>query len=234
MNKNKAKKILISQIDAMNIVKATARYGYTFYKWFRDTGAALSNIFPSKEYSKEFSKIRFSARRKVDLTEAERQKAYIYGLELSEALLRSCIDEIDNYWDEEDIDYSKKYISDERINQLKDIGSEYDLSKLIELCRELNINYSAKNYYSVGMLVRATLDHVPPIFACANFSQFASEAKGRSLKDILLRLDEHSRKVADVYLHEQICKKIILPTEQQIDFKSGIDLLLSEIIRKTQ
>lgn len=166
------------------------------------------------------------------MTENERQEAYEYGLERSKALLDSCINEIEKFWDEEDFDFLEKYISDEKIEQLKEIETGFDLSKLLELCRELNINYSTRNYYAVIMLVRTIIDHVPPIMDCKSFGQYANEVKGNTLKKMMLRLEDQSRKVADILLHEQIGKKHPVPTKQQVDFRSEIGFLLDEVIKR--
>ena len=47
-------------------------------------------------------------------------------------------------------------------------------------------------------------------------------------------LDSAAKKVADGHLHTQIRKSETLPTVQQVNFASGLDVLLSEIVRITQ
>ncbi|HET8684309.1 MAG TPA: hypothetical protein VFM54_20895, partial [Micromonosporaceae bacterium] len=48
--------------------------------------------------------------------------------------------------------------------------SRYDYGKLLRLVEELNDSYRRGNAYASLALLRAILDHVPPIFGCADFS----------------------------------------------------------------
>ena len=83
------------------------------------------------------------------------------------------------------------------------------------------------------MLLRAILDHVPPIFNMQNFSEVANNYSNgnRSFKGHMKRLDETARKIADSHLHVQIRSKEVLPTPVQVEFKQELDLLLSEVVR---
>ena len=128
------------------------------------------------------------------------------------------------------------YISPERLIELKKIpATSFDFTKLVKLCEELNDNYSMKNYLTVGMIVRTILHHVPPIFGLKNFDEIANNYGGpkdhKSFKKNMTHLNESLKNIADSYLHLQIRKKEVLPTEIQIDFKQDIDVLLGEIIR---
>ncbi len=61
-------------------------------------------------------------------------------------------------------------ISDDRISDLKTISrDDFDLKKAIQICLEINFNYKYGNYFSTGMLIRALLDHFPPIFGYTTF-----------------------------------------------------------------
>jgi hypothetical protein len=44
-------------------------------------------------------------------------------------------------------------------------------------------------------------------------------------------LDKSLRNAADSFLHVQIRSKEVLPSFQQVDFRSDVDFLLAEIIR---
>ena len=127
---------------------------------------------------------------------------------------------------------SVDYVDQTRIDQLNAIRSEkYDLTRLIELCRELNVCYANESYLAVAMLTRALLDHVPPIFGVASFSEVANNYKGsRSFREAMSHLDTSCRKIADAHLHVQIRRKEVLPTKTQVNFASDIDLLLAEIV----
>ena len=126
------------------------------------------------------------------------------------------------------------YINLERIEQLRTIQSgEFDLSKLIELCKEINNCFQVESYMAVAMLVRAILDHVPPIFGCKNFAEISNNYAGgsKSFKQSMQHLEMSSRKIADSHLHTQIRKSEILPNRTQVNFSNDLDVLLAEIVR---
>ncbi len=129
-----------------------------------------------------------------------------------------------------DIDYVDKA----RIAELSAIQSaRFDLSKLIKMCEELNICYSNECYFAVAMLVRAIIDHVPPIFGCDTFASVVNNAQiSRSAKDVIRNLQEGSRKIGDMYLHSHIQAKEPLPNGTTVNFKNYLDVLLAEIVRK--
>lgn len=128
------------------------------------------------------------------------------------------------------------YIDLERIIQLKSIqNSEYDLKRLVRLCEELNIASQNYCYMTIAMIVRAIIDHVPPIFKVKNFSEVANNYKGsQSFKKAMGHLNNSLKNIANSHLHVQIRKKEVLPTEKQVNFSPDIDLLLSEIFRILQ
>tara|TARA_R110002049_G_scaffold309094_1_gene516810 strand:- start:1738 stop:2505 length:768 start_codon:yes stop_codon:yes gene_type:complete len=128
---------------------------------------------------------------------------------------------------------SKSYIDLTRIKELKQVASDYDLNKLIRLCEELNDNYSRDNFYSVGMLVRAIIDHVPPIFGLSNFKEVANNygEGGKSFNKNMKHLENSLRNISDSLLHSQIRKKESLPNDIQVNFSQDLDVLLAEIIR---
>lgn len=126
------------------------------------------------------------------------------------------------------------YINNLRIKQLEDVNhnKKYDLSRLIEVLKEINICYKNDLKYSIPPLIRSIIDQVPPIFDKNNFSEVCSSYGTRSFKDSMNILDKNSRKIADSYLHTQIRQKEhIHPTDTQINFKNELDVLLQEIIR---
>jgi hypothetical protein len=82
------------------------------------------------------------------------------------------------------------------------------------------------------MLLRAILNHVPPIFKCTDFEAIASNyAGGKSFKEQMNTLEKSLRKVADAFQHEQIRPSEVLPTRTQVDFSQAMDTLLGEITR---
>ena len=160
-------------------------------------------------------------------------------------MLQSYVDELELDEDDEQLesnDIVKKvnsplnngdeFIDISRIAELKSIKSDkFDLSKLIKLCEEINSNYSAQNYYSVALLGRAIIDHVPPIFGHEKFNQVAAQHGGKSIKKIFNKLNDILRSIADHHIHQIIRKKEVHPNKAQIDFKVELDKLLAEIIQ---
>jgi hypothetical protein len=129
--------------------------------------------------------------------------------------------------------HSELYVDSARISELHEITApNYDLSKLLELCNELNICYANQCYMAVAMLVRAILDHVPPIFNVAKFSEVASNYQGsKSFKESMGHLQNSLRNIADHHLHVHVRKKEVLPTKTQVSFQADLDVLLAEIVR---
>ncbi len=82
------------------------------------------------------------------------------------------------------------------------------------------------------MLIRAVLDHVPPIFGAASFREVANNHQGgRSFRDAMQFLEQSSRKIADSVLHGHVRATEALPTAPQVDFRAGLDMLLQEVTR---
>ena len=107
-------------------------------------------------------------------------------------------------------------------------NNDFDLSRLISLCNELDDNYSLKNYHSCAMLLRAVLDHIPPIFGKTSFDDVCAQYGGKSFKDIVRPLNETAKKIGDDYLHTQISKKVLAATKTQVNFQANLDTLLNE------
>ena len=129
------------------------------------------------------------------------------------------------------------FIDEGRLQELKEISSKqskFDLSKLIKLCEELNSNYSNENYYATGMLTRAIMDHVPPIFNCRNFQEVENNYPSgtKSFKEVMkVQALKIQKNISHGFLHEQIRESESLPNATQVDCSSAIDKLLEEIVR---
>ncbi|MDD4910507.1 MAG: hypothetical protein PHR44_07530 [Candidatus Omnitrophica bacterium] len=126
-----------------------------------------------------------------------------------------------------------KFVNEDRIKELQSINSkEFDLSKLIKFCEELNMAFENEAYFSVILLTRAIIDHVPPLLNVKNFTEVANNYNGtKSFKESMLHLENSSRKIADSCLHSQVRKREVLPTVTQVDFSNDLDVLLSEVCR---
>jgi hypothetical protein len=127
------------------------------------------------------------------------------------------------------------FVEQSVIEQLRQSASKkHDFSKLVRFCEELNSSFASGNYLASTLLIRALLNHVPPIFGHTTFLQVVSQA-GRSVKELLKPLEEISRDVADMHTHSLVRHKESLPTKSQVEpFKANLEVLLHEIIVKVQ
>lgn len=125
------------------------------------------------------------------------------------------------------------YVSEERIQELSLLSkARFDLSRLIYICKELNLGYQAGQIYALPLLVRRILDHIPPIFGCKSFKEVTNNCPGtKSFRASAAQLEESSRKIGDSFLHTQIRKSESLPNAVQVDFRQSLDVVLSEIVR---
>lgn len=128
---------------------------------------------------------------------------------------------------------SNRYIDEARIKDIEDIEStDFDFSRLVQICREINSAHECSNYISIGALLRVMLDHVPPSLGFSKFSEVAASYPGKSLKETFQHLEKGCRKISDGLLHQTIRKKESLPNFNQVNYISQIDALLAEIVRK--
>ncbi|MGH1406484.1 MAG: hypothetical protein ACRBBJ_08020 [Rhodomicrobiaceae bacterium] len=109
--------------------------------------------------------------------------------------------------------------------------NEWDFSRLIQMCIELNAAYVGGHYITVAMLVRGIMDHIPPIFSKKNFTEIANNYPGKSFKDSMKNMDNSMRKISDALLHSHIQKKEILPSSIRIDVRRELEVLLVEIVK---
>ncbi len=125
------------------------------------------------------------------------------------------------------------FIDLSRIAAMKSAKSaQWDLTRLIRLCEELNIAYSNDCFMSAAMIVRAILDHVPPLLGKQNFADVANQYAGpSSFKKSMQNLQLSLRNIADAHLHIPIRQREALPTAPQVDFHKDLDVLLGEIVR---
>jgi hypothetical protein len=128
------------------------------------------------------------------------------------------------------------YIHATRIEELRSIKShQFDLTKLIKLCEELNQCYDAQCFFAVTMLARAVIDHIPPIFGCIEFTEVANNYGGKtackSFKKSMQNLRNSMKNIADSHLHDRIRSKETLPNQTQVNFSNDFDILLAEVVR---
>lgn len=130
---------------------------------------------------------------------------------------------------------SSSFIDLKIIEELRLVkGFKFDLSKIVRFCEELNSSFNAGHYLSSALLLRALINHVPPIFGHTTFQQVVSQVS-KSRRELFKPLDEVARDVADLHTHDLIRSKEILPTRNQIEpFKANLEFLLQEVLIEVQ
>ncbi|MFG1203127.1 hypothetical protein V5F29_12135 [Xanthobacter aminoxidans] len=99
MNRDKAIQIIERQKAFISELRSSSRTDQNFIKWKRDTEVALEKIFGEKSRNvSEFSDISFSPSAfSIPIEEKQIRNAYNKGMQKSEAILSSILDEIINY-----------------------------------------------------------------------------------------------------------------------------------------
>ena len=130
----------------------------------------------------------------------------------------------------------KPYVDPDRINALQALqDGSWDFTRLVELCREINVSAAHRCHMSTAMLLRTILNHVPPVLGFDTFAEVANSyggpKAGRSFKAGMQRLETSLRNVADMHLHIPIRPSEDVPTAVQVEFAAELDVLLGEVIR---
>ena len=111
-------------------------------------------------------------------------------------------------------------------------SQKFDFTKLVRLCEELNDAYGRGNYLSCALLIRAVMNHVPPVFGCQTFAQVTAQS-GKSLKAVFERLEDSARPIADLHTHALIRARELVPTKHQVEpYKASFELLIQEVIAR--
>ena len=102
-----------------------------------------------------------------------------------------------------------RYISEDIVTAIRGKAdqSKLDVAKLLALVEVLNDNYARKNTYAAHALLRAILDHIPPILGCAGFQTVASNYPWTQTDRRYMRKLLDFRDQADDALHRQISVK---------------------------
>ncbi|MBD2255760.1 hypothetical protein H6G14_31780 [Nostoc parmelioides FACHB-3921] len=123
------------------------------------------------------------------------------------------------------------YVNYQIIEYLKLVkSSKFDLDKLVGFCEELNSSFNSGNYIASILVIRAIINHIPPIFGQQTFHQVISQVS-KSRRELFKPLEEIARDVADLHTHDVIRHKENLPTRNQVEpFKPNLEFLLQEIL----
>lgn len=125
---------------------------------------------------------------------------------------------------------SMPYVDVQVINALRagNGADRFDRAKLLRLIAELNDNHGRGNAYAAHMLLRAILDHIPPLLNCADFKEVANNhAWSRTDKAYVRKLLDFKLQ-ADDALHRQISAKPDLLAIEDIPPRAWVNRLLQE------
>ena len=102
--KAKAIERLKGKLVAISELEQLQRDSPEFRKWHRDTEVAITNTFGTESrHIQDFTRIIYVGPISWGRTtpDSERQKAYVRGLDSAASVLESMIDEIEEYWEDE-------------------------------------------------------------------------------------------------------------------------------------
>jgi hypothetical protein len=130
-----------------------------------------------------------------------------------------------------------EFISTNYIENLNTLNStsNFDLTRLIYYCEQVNYNYSNSHYESVAFLSRAIIHHVPPIFDQKNFQSLCSQSengKDSSFKKSCVNLQSSLKHIVDDLIHRPISNSETPLAEQEINFSQDLNRLIRGVIDK--
>jgi hypothetical protein len=122
------------------------------------------------------------------------------------------------------------YIKQEITEALIEKQDGFDYKKLIRLIKELNSNYASGYPYSSAMIIRALLDHIPPLLGHRSFEEVVNNyAWSQTDKEYMKKLLDFKNEGHDA-LHRQISNNPDLLEMDSIPTSNRINRLLQECI----
>ena len=111
-------------------------------------------------------------------------------------------------------------------------NSTFDVGKLLSLIKELNANYADGHTYGSHALLRAILDHVPPILGQTGFGGVASSYRWTRTDKGYMQQLLSCKTQADDALHRQISSKQCVLRFSDLPASVCVNRLLQECIDK--
>jgi hypothetical protein len=125
------------------------------------------------------------------------------------------------------------YIKQEIIEMFINKQDNFNYKKLIRLLGELNSNYVAGYIYSSAMLIRAILDHIPPLLGFGSFEEVVKNYSWpRTDREYMKNLLDFKNEGDDV-LHRQISQNLDLLDMGNLPNSNRINRLLQECLTNT-
>jgi hypothetical protein len=106
--------------------------------------------------------------------------------------------------------------------------SPFNVSKLVALIAELNDSYQAEHAYAAHALLRAILDHVPPILGYREFAEVANNYKWPQTDTKYIRKLLDFKAQGDDVLHRRISAKADLISMEDLPPRAWLNRLLQE------
>jgi hypothetical protein len=129
---------------------------------------------------------------------------------------------------------TRVYVRAELLDALESKRSQstWNLDKLISLLRELDDNFGRRNPYACHALLRAVLDHIPPVFGRRKFAEVvANEPWGQTDKKYIQLLERFKGQGHDV-LHRQIGTAADLIEMDDLPPRPWLNTLLQAVVNK--
>lgn len=131
----------------------------------------------------------------------------------------------------------RQYVSEELIEELggKGDSTSWSLGKLVGLLRELNSNFADEHPYACHALIRAVLDHVPPILnaegkARVTFEYVVSTYRWKQTDKKYVTWLMQFKAQGDDVMHRQIRKSADLIDMEDLPPRTWLNALLREVI----
>ena len=110
----------------------------------------------------------------------------------------------------------------------QDGTDRFDRSKLVRLIDERNDNHARRNGYAVHAVLRAILDHIPPLLDSADFTAAVNKYRWSRADRIYMRRLLDFKLQADDVLHRQISGKADLLSFEDVPPRVWVNRLLQE------
>jgi len=119
-----------------------------------------------------------------------------------------------------------------KLIEVKAAESELSCHKLLYLIKELNGNYARRNTYSAHALLRAILDHIPPMLGYSDFTAAANNYPWSRTDKAYMRKLKGVRLQGDDVLHRQISTKVDVVRFGDLPTGAALNRLLHECADK--
>ncbi|MGD9484968.1 hypothetical protein WDH52_17205 [Streptomyces sp. TRM70308] len=122
------------------------------------------------------------------------------------------------------------YVAEDLLAELEAKDTAFRTDKLLALARELNANYADENPYACQMLLRAILDHIPPIFGQKNFQHVVAHGPWGKTEKVYMKQLREFRASADDALHRQIGTRTSRFSIGDLPTRASVNALLEGVL----